>query len=331
VYETTPGFEALESGVGFLPSPDGRWLHVWETIMGGQDNSPLTTQWFAVELLTGRRLQIGEQPGRVGFLPYWLDDHRLLLERGDQSTIFDVRDGRLTRPLPVMPAVPESPGRWRERYIDSKWPGDTLAVSWRVAYIQRHYASDLERLSYALAKLESELAVSPYLHLREYPCADLPEDLLLRPMGVVLLSGPSGKGDWPSVALSPDGRYLARAAVLPIGVAPAGRAGSASSQMRTFRARVDVFDLSSGERVWAAIIPRDLKQQGDVFRGLRGTSAASFRGLRWSRDGRYLSFGIPAMINGRHAISETVLERGSWKEIARIPDAYDTFVVPVAR
>jgi hypothetical protein len=74
----------LPAHLGFIPSPDGRWLCVWETHYGprGQWSDALQTVWTMVKLPEGSKPEIHVQPGLAGHFPLWLDNHRLQLEKG---------------------------------------------------------------------------------------------------------------------------------------------------------------------------------------------------------------------------------------------------------
>lgn len=151
-------------GCGILPSPDGHWLHVWESVYHGEGGS-FKTVWTVVEVPTGRRLTIGELPrDKFGYFPYWLDAHRLSLEKGDERTVFDVGTGQLTRPLS---APRQQPYPYGSRDIDGKT--DAPVAVWRQQYISRHYARELGALGSALATFGRELGISDVPSRRRWP------------------------------------------------------------------------------------------------------------------------------------------------------------------
>lgn len=109
-----------------------------------------------------------------------------------------------------------------------------------------------------------------------------------------------------------------------------------SGQRRRYAAAVRVFDLTSGRtgKAWTvamapwqgwesgpdqvAIPPPPFHPQG---------RQTYFRDLRWSWDGRYLSF---TKFEGWKPDGVTVLDSSTWREVVHIPDAQNAYVVPLA-
>jgi hypothetical protein len=320
----------LIDGFGFLPSPGGRWLLVWETIRGAEEGSQKTL-WFVVELATGRHMKVGEQPGRVGLLPFWLDDDRLSLEKGCQDTVFDARTGTLAAPLPPVAASLERPNQGEERYIDPLQPHDAEAFEWRHLYVEHHFAAEMAELRAFLGMSETAWGMAPYLRTTKWPPPDSPETLLLRPLGVVKLHGHrSFQANWPSVAVSPTHALIARSAVIEV--------GRRNTRTIVFQAHLDVYDLHSGERVWGTAIAHDLSRRGhgmmpspfadNVYLDFPNTSEPWFGALRWSSDGKYLSFTNPVTVNGQRTANATVVDARTWRQVLVLEDASDVFVVP---
>jgi len=332
VYEAAPGYGGLMDGFGFLPSPGGRWLHVWETVVGPEHGAQ-KTRWFVIELATGRHISVGEQPGRTGLLPYWLDDDRLCLEKGRESAVFNARTGELTGPLPTVLASIERPDQG-ERYIDSLQPRDAYAFEWRRVYVERHYATEMKGLRSSLDRLGTAWGVTPY-RTAKWPDAESPETFLLRPLGVVRLYGwRSLKTNWPSVAVSPLGDLIARSAMVRPGMihssAPASSERAAPGNPRgVFRARLDVYDLPLGNWVWGTEIPGDLtRTDSDVFWDFPNATDPWFGAIRWSSDGWYLSFTSSVTLNGQRTANATVVDTRTWQQVLTLPDARNLFVVP---
>ena len=325
VYETwRHTFDAVPSDFGFVPSPDGRWVHIWETLYHREGGARNKTVWLTVELPTGRRLKIGEKPRRSGYYPYWLDDHRLLLEKGDYRTVFDLETRRLTRALEA-PSYPR--GQFRsDRDLD---PEDKRALAWGRQYVRCHYSAELDRLRSALAILDRQLGISTYLREREFPPADAPEDFLLRPMGLV---NDRSKFVWPGVAVSSDGELIARTAFLVTGRKEEEDLRGGRFSGFAFSARIGVYRLPSGEFVWGKSVEQRVAQSGDAPMYSRHGDLGLvvdpwFRDPRWSRDGRYLSFTTRDEPSGKESVS--VVDSSTWEVVLHIPNATNAFVIPV--
>ena len=314
---------------GFLPSPDGRWLCVWETHYGpqGRWDEPVKTVWTMVDLPEGSKREIHMQQGLVGYLPVWLDSYRLRLEKGDLSATFDVRTGKLSPELPA-----HTPPRHHEAH-DRDVDDDTgAAMAWRREYLAQHFPGGLQVLDQALQVLSSELRIADYLRERGFPRPDTQDDLLFRPMGVVGLWGPWARYDkrvWPSVAISPDQRLIARAGVLRISeVFELRRWWSTEAGPKagnTFDARVDVDELSSRRRLWGISVPRPSTTSADIS---VSDHECWFSDIRWSQDGRYLSFTWHQAPYGYDWVR--VIDASTWREVLRVCNASNAFVVPDA-
>ena len=311
--------------LGFLPSPDGHSLCVWETQYGpeGRWDEPLKTVWTVVELPEGRARPIHMQQGLVGYLPVWLDNYRLRLEKGDLSATFDVRTDKLSQELPA-----NTPPRRHEAH-DRDVDDDTQsAMAWRGEYLAQHFPGDPQVLGEALRTLPTELGLSDYLRERGFPRPDTQDDLLLRAMGVVGLWGPWVRFDkrvWPSVAISPNHRLIARAAVLRTDeVFQLSRWWSTEAGPKTgnaFNAQVDVYEVSSRRHLWGISVPRPSTTPADVS---VSDHECWFSDIRWSQDGRYLSFTW-------HQYPHewvSVVDASSWCEVLRVSNASNAFVAP---
>jgi len=332
-----PSLTPPPEGFGILPSPDGRWVHVWETAYD-RSGASVKTVWLVLEVATGRRLQIGEQlGGPVGYFPYWSDDSRLLLEKGDYGTVFDVRAGV---PSTRFPAAAKPRYRWSSRDIDvGSLGGDNeRALAWGREYVRRHYSRELDTLRCAVAAFGCDLGISSYLRAREareWPQPDALEDLLLRPMGVVGWFGPErSKEIWPSVAISPGGEMLARTALVMTGRKKERGLSGDQFLGYAFDARLDVYALPGGQRLWGKSVHQRWAQARDTAmclgrHGLASVVDAWFKEPRWSSDGRYLSFTTRDEPSRKTTVS--VLDSSTWQVVLRIPDATDAFVVPVGK
>jgi hypothetical protein len=297
--------------LGLLPSPDGRWLCVWETPEGGS-----RTVWTAVELRTGRQAEILAETGPPGYLPFWHGASELHLERGATEVVWEATAGKARAGLTTRPVA----GKAREYDV----AGETAeAIRWREEYLRRHFANDVRALGRALADLPKVLAVGDYLRPPGGMKPDRPSDLLLRPMGVVDRAGHQGmKAPWPGVAFSPDGTRVARTAVVRVGVASVVTLKGDTWREGTFESRVDVYEGRSGRRLWGMSVPwvQTLGPDRAPMHNPRGGwGDAWFGEVRWSRDGRYLSVGW------RTATS--VVDTWSWREVLRVPQAENLFII----
>jgi hypothetical protein len=286
VLYTTRGLDrALPIQRGFLPAPDGSCLLVWEmtgSLVGNQ-----TTKWLAVRLLDGAVTELGETPGlpwisALSPLPYWDrwdHHHRLVLAPG--SCVFTPDVGSLSGALPG-PETPIREASARGPYGDAR---ERLT-----AYCEQHHRAEGEHLRAALAKPAGEMEVG-YLGAED-PTAS--PHLLLTSLGI-----PSersmGRHGWSifmrHAACSPDGRLLAYADTWvhellpgPEDQAPTGYG---------LGARLDVFDVATGQRLWyarRASVPRWIPAMYESAQPSGRSTYTRFADLRWSRDGRYLSF-----------------------------------------
>ncbi|MDH4180238.1 MAG: hypothetical protein OEV33_06975, partial [Armatimonadota bacterium] len=209
----------------------------------------------------------------------------------------------------------------------------SYAREWRQEYVNRHYARELVALESALKAFGRELGVLNYLREQEDgEWTDVPADMLLRPLGLVHWGNPGrSKFIWPSVAISPDLSMLARTVFVPTGRQMARDLQGDSFRGYTFEARIDVYELPSGQHLWGQSVPQRNPQGEDVayyfsHARLRWVLDPWFKDPRWSSDGRYLVF----VTQDEPSLWETVnvLDTSSWKVVLQIEDATDAFIVP---
>ena len=309
---------------GFLPSPDGYRVLVWETLYEpeGTWDKPLKTVWTIVELPEGKPHLLHVQRGLVGYLPIWLNEYNLQLGKGNVVAIFDARTGLLSPDLPSESTAAAT----HDREIDGE---NKAAVAWRREYLAQRLPGDREVLDEALRTLPIQLALATYLRERGFPYPDTQDDLLLRPMGVVGLWGPWIRYDkrvWPSIAISPDHKLIARAGVIGSGEVLSLRGfgkGGKAERANTFEARVDVYEVSSRRHLWGISVPRPSTTSTD-FSVSHGE--CWFSDLRWSEDRRYLSFTWHQAPYGYDWVS--VVDSSTWREVLRVSNASNAFVVP---
>jgi hypothetical protein len=326
VLYATDGLEyPVNVRLGYLPAPDGSSLLVWDSRpqRGGE-----TTSWLTFRLPDGRADELGETPGfpwlsALSPLPYWdrWDDHnRLVLLPGscfftpDLSTMWGELPGRET-PIPEPSAI-RLYGDARERLT---------------AYCEQHYPAETAHLRSALAGLADEMEVG-YLG-GEDPAAS--PHLLLTSLGIPSERSLFGRDGWSifirHAACSPDGKLIAyadtwRHECLPT---PEGRVPMGYGR----GARLDIFDVATGRRLWytrRASIPRRMPE------GYRSVGASEqqwtlphFADLRWSRDGRYLSFTTCENLYNAlgPSCSVTVVDVEQWRPALYLPNGSNAFVV----
>jgi len=327
VYETAPtrGLVRIPSRLGYLPSPDGRWLLVWETTYPPETPDVLTTTWTAVTLPTGEHVAIAAMQGLAGAFPHWLDDHQVVLEKAGESAVFDVALRRLTGKLPER----QEPTQTAERDVDD----DNVSAAWRQQFLKRYFQPQLECARGAAAT--PQLDLRRFLQPREFPDADTVEAFLLRPMGLVQVVGyMERKESWPSLAVAPNCGMIARAAVLPVGLAMIDYDSGEHTMGTVVRPELAVYDFRSGKQLW-----RERSrlwsgpQASDVGVELPGDAwEPSYRDIRWSGDGRYLSFTRHNNIDehGRLTDSTAVVDSTTWTRELRLWDVTNAFVVPNA-
>jgi len=332
-------------GFGMCPSPNGRWLLVWETVepKAEEGTAYLKTVWLMVNIVTGERHKIGEQPGdSTGYFPYWLDNNRILLERGKENAIYNVKTHKLNNPLPQRTTSYFS----TQRDIDADemhTPIDELSRLWRQQFIRDHYAHELSLLNNALGKIK-ELDLSSYLnqHNQTYITIppDIPENFLIRPMGIVDWGGQGlNKSIWPSVAISPDGKMLARCAFIKTGREASEMIAGKTEKSYFFTSEIAVFSLSSGKRLWGKSVPQPYSQPYETAMyfqhppRIQWIRAPWFKDVRWSRDGRYLYFATRDEMAKKYQQMEkvSVLDSNTWKIVLEIPGATDAFIIPAVK
>jgi hypothetical protein len=344
LYATRGPYHTVE--LGYLPSPDGRWLLVWDAVNTKPGALAVRTAWHIVSLPGGAASDIGETDGMPWLLPYWQDRTHLLLEgdvtlQGDREiAVFDVEKQTLSRPLPKL--------RWANPPVPAM--GGLVAQARLAVFAQRHYARQLECLTRLSERVPQEvLGLSDFwLDLTGF-LRDTPENIVLRTLGIPdvaheVWGGLRPRQTYPQIACSIDGNYVALAWIRqqPTNMTPAAKRSETAHQ---YAASVDVIALAArasqrrAHRValaswgkWGSgadelAVPPPLYRPGSVHEKY-------FRDLRWSQDGHYLSFtrcstepaSPPGMVEWVQGI--TVLSAKTWAAVAEIPGARNAFVVP---
>jgi len=308
--------------LGYLPAPDGSCLLVWHSSgFRGRE----TTTWLAFGLPDGEEQKLGETPGYpwlsalspFPYWEYWDDQYRLVLVPG--SCVFTPDPGTLSGALPG-PEIPV-PEPSALSLPDAR---DRLT-----AYCEQHHQAAMEHLRSAFAKLADEMDVG-------YPGFEDPAvspDLLLVSLGIpsAWCMGMEGWGiPMRHAACSPDGRLIAYAdrwrhegLPTPEGPAPTHYG---------WGARLDVFDVATGRRLWyarRASVPRWVPEVYKSVRYQIEWTHSYFADLRWSPDGRYLSFTTCDLpyYGFRSSHNVTVLDVAQWRPVLCLPNASNAFVI----
>jgi len=311
--------------LGFLPAPDGSCLLVWQ-IKGALPGSQ-STRWVAIRVLDGAVTELGETPGLpwispISPLPYWdyWDDHYRLVLVPD-SCVFTPDLGAVSGALPGPETpVPEPPALGR---LDRDQERLT-------AYCEQHHQAEAAHLRSAFAKLGSEMAVG-YLGFEDPATGPY---VLLRCLGIPSVRN-LGREGWsfptPHAACSPDGTLIAYAdrwmhEGLP---APEGHLPVSYG----WGARLDVFEVATGRRLWyarRASVPRWIPEAYRSAQRSAGWTAPRFADLRWSLDGRYVSFTTceDLYTSSQASSSVTVLDVAMlWRPVLNLPNASNAFII----
>jgi hypothetical protein len=305
---------SLPDSFGFIPSPSGEYLLVWDTRFDSRTGLPAASRWLIVGMLDASTTKLGETNGEPCLLPYWADDRHVLFEgEGEEVGIFDVEGRKALQPLPQL-GVPADTEAGQER-----------ARVRLIQYSQRHYPEMMGGILSALTKLEKCLGLRD--HFRQF--SEPPEYMFLRSLGIPglheLRPKIMGGAVWlrlPSVICSPDTKLLACADVWK----------GSLSQTPSAGARIEVFKVTSGSKIWSTKVPSkprpifSPRAEGMINPTPLPWTSPEFRDIRWSRDGHYFSFTT----YDDPAPSVTVLETTTWKEVLHIPNAMNAFVISPA-
>jgi hypothetical protein len=298
---------------GFLPSPSGRLLLVWEeSSRTDRYGLPMEARWTVVTLADGNAVRLATTHGRIALLPHWLSDTELVLmgEGGAETRIAVGAPG----PLALPPISRDGGQKARDEYR------------------RRYCQTEHDELLSALQKSEDELGLRGFHELmdeRRWQWAV--SDMVLWPLGMPRLDTLWIYGyRRPQASFSPDGTLLALADAWTEAPAVEVWHGDEKVTIHTSGARLVVYRAATGQRVWAQMTPpkpRRLPENGPrVNPSPMPWVTAPYRDPRWSPDGRYLSFtkydypGVPEV---------NVVEVSTWEQVVRIPRAADAFIVPV--
>ena len=337
-----------EGGFGYLPSPDGKHLLVWETQVDPAhpvEDFPkwFTTRWFVQPLPAGPPTEVGQTAGFPLLLPFWQDNQHAELAgevtlRGDRElSVFDLTRGRLSRPLPVV----------QQDQLDAfnfgvaHWVARTRLE----AYAHQHMLPELAGLYRALsASIPDGGMGEPTPGIHEDLHGDLaepPEYLLLRATGIPALSELIRHLDYyrPQFACAPDGSAIAYYWIYQHTkdsylAAQYGADASGRALKEGVYARVDVQYFSPPKhRVvavvpWPGALPLWPHSLIAISTDARIGVWPMCRDLRWSRDGRYLSF--TEALDPRSDATVKVFDTVTWTEVLSVPHAQNAFVIPDA-
>jgi hypothetical protein len=337
-------FAEAEGGLGYLPSPDGRHLLVWEAKADpAHPPEPIThwfvTHWFVQPLPTGPPMEIGQTAGLPLLLPSWQDNQHVELAGevtlgGDRElAVFDLGSRKLSRPLPVV----KQNGAYDRDYGVDHWVARTRLEG----YAHRHLLPELTLLYHALnaGRADGGIGlVSPGIVEDTHgDLAEPPEYLLLRATGIPTLGELAKHPAYhrPQFACTPDGSAIAYCWVYQqvkgdywtawYGTDPVGQ-----PLKRGVYARVDVHGFSPPHdhvlavAQWPGVGPLWPQSLIPVL----SATFPVFLDLRWSRDGRYLSF--TEAIQPQLDSTVKVFDTATWTQVLSIPHAWNAFVIPGA-
>jgi hypothetical protein len=264
----------------YLPSPDGRWLYVWETRYAEDGWRPLGATLSVVRLPEGEVVKVAEPKEGVP-LPRWEDSRHLVLETDTGSSVFDVAERKLTGPLPSW-APKASTGSSDE--------GERRWQTWLAGYWAMRYPAATKCLHAALRSLRGELGVESHLRERAEP----PEMLTIRPSGIVRFQSRYGEELlYPSVACSPDGQWIARAWVFSTPPFKKRNEQGKWVSRQGAQARIDVYNLPRRKLAWST------SMVWPVYEAPEGSRLPTynpqyleprFSDLRWGGKSRFLSY-----------------------------------------
>ena len=289
---------SIPDDLGWLPSPDGRWLYVWD-VLRDKHGARATTRLLLVRMADATIVPIGELKGEERVLPTWADAENLRLESPKDSAFYSVKERQLSGPLPRWaPPAPTPP-----RSISAK--DDRV---WREALTRlcgERYPRERECVRDALRELGDKLDLGIYLKehpsLSFSPMPDSMEYFFLRSLGTVVIPDPA-KRLYPTVVCSPEGSLLAACYLSTL---PLEQKGEHEKWQPAWQvhANVSVFDLRSKDLVWGTTMtwPGLKNEHFDPQRPITYNPdflQPCFEHLRWSTDARYLSFtaaGLPPL------------------------------------
>jgi hypothetical protein len=303
---------------GFLPSPDGKWLITWKADREAMKDGWCPILWQAVRVQDGKSVPLGHVPPlEADLLPAWLDNEHAALEGDTARVIFDVKTQQLSGHLPqVEPYHEDQYDTWRK-----------MRIARVVAYLHEHYPQQTQAWLRFARQHNNELAAGGFVADPNEPV----ETLLFRKNGLTSLGiianrdryTETGYAGMPaSAAVSPDGKLIA--------CAGAFHYRNVGYSFYQADARLGVFAADSGKLIWStSIAARKRRQEGVTVT----TSVPlpftqpEIRELRFSADGRYLSYTGTAEEDDYSEIVH-VIDTSTWKEIVRVPNAEDAFIMP---
>jgi hypothetical protein len=303
---------SIPDSTGFLPSPDGQWLMVWEPDPSATKEGRTPTQWLVIRVRDGKSWQLGQTDTPSLLLPRWTDATHVVLEGDTTSATFDTKKQKLLTPLP----------RWQ-----GPDEGRRARTEKRLLVFCRRDKVGTQAFLKAWPTVEKELQVND---LSPNP-TEPKEFVLLRNfgipgMGIIRQQDHSaimrGMNRLPRVVMNPDGTRLAASFVTNI---------QTGNVWQWADACLDVFDIASGKSLWHTIIPaRDWQRPANDpnidITSVPPHTSPEYRDLRFSADGKYLSYTTIAE-TGNDDRTVHVIDTTKWQEIVSIPKAEEAFVV----
>ncbi len=227
---------------GFLPSPDGQWIVIWDEIPRRDQQGPAKA-WEAVRLRDAKVVSLGIAEGSGDLLPYWISATSLRLEAKHARVAFSTMTEKLSGPLSQpMKIAGESEETWWKQQLEL-----SLSYAWN------YYPSQTRIFLKMYDKLDAEMNIGEYESERGRN-RERKEFMLLRCLGIPGMTQQnygrvkSGLSQVPRVAVSPDSRLIACSYIYNSNGVPDKGFYRADAQLM-------VFDVSSGKRIWRATIP----------------------------------------------------------------------------
>jgi len=310
---------AVPDEFGFLPSADGRWVVVWETKFRKETREALRTKWLVVSLPAGRRYRLGETFGGARLLPAWDDRAGLVLVGKGGEFRWDPEEGPPRGTLPA--AIPATDAQ--------------VAL---LSYCARYYPRAGSYMRAALSKFQQRVRIPGDRDDQKFHRLQPPEYAVLRSSGIpgmtelrFLLDYPAyaqSMRRFPYAAFTRDGHQFAYAYVGRPALRRQETAGEQATASGPRGGLIRVYSVASGEVVWTMDRPSEYRPERSPpwMKTNPPTGPWTYvavRDPRWSQDEKYFSFTLQEELR-EHVV---VLETSGWREVVRIPDAANGFVL----
>jgi hypothetical protein len=315
LYEAADSLGALDvpDELGLLPSPDGTALLVWQNVTSLDDPETVTALWSVVDVATGRESTILEENESSPPLPRWDGPGRIIVAGEETDYVATVDHGA------AQPAV----RRRRSGQTQSARDQQTRRLA--------AYADSL-LLHGMTGRQVKRAAAKAGVDTRDYEGHE--EDAwrwMIRACGVPV----SDEVDDPSAsplqaAVSSAGRFLAVTSFYETRTTVIQWERRTVGRYPGWGASLTALDLRTGEVVWTT---RLAPQPNPEFVHMEPLIAPQpgplplldpdIVDVRWSPDGKYLSFTADYWTDSEARVVDT----RTWAVVLRVPHARDAFVL----